>query len=60
MSHEPGRTLKYIYNVFSNKEEVYDDTSDPQEQHNIVDTIDSTKLHELRQAILAFAPSNKS
>ena len=58
MDHVPGRTLKYIYDSFSSKEEVYDDTDDPKEQHDIMATTDPSKLQELRRAMRVFAPDS--
>ena len=54
IDHTPGRTLKYIYDARTHKEEVYDDTRDPTEQTNIFSTTGQQELGDLRKNVDLF------
>ena len=55
VDHSPARTLKYIYDDRRKTEEVYDDTTDPGEHQNIIQTTEAHELDELRSAVGAFS-----
>ena len=51
MDHTPARTLKYIYDARTNKEELYDVTRDPHDQNNMFPVTDRNVIQELRAAL---------
>ena len=53
VEHSPERTLKYIYDARTRKEELYDETRDPHDLKDIFPFADGQEIQTLRDALWA-------